>query len=423
VDVAKVAGAGPPAAPPARAVDRLLDGLVIRYTRGWAAAVAPLRRALEDVPRTGAGEGNGRWRWLAGLVAAELWDDGTWDTQTSLAVALARRTGALTDLPAALDARAVAALRFGDSTAAERLIEEAGHVSTATDARPAAHAALLRAAWAGDGDLALSLIRSARRDAFDRGEGRTLTTASLAAAVLLNGRGRYDEALVAARDAIETEDLGLLGWALAELVEAAVRAGEPGTAAVALDRLAARTRAAGTDWALGVEARARALVGETGQVEELFREAIHRLGRTRVAGDLARAQLAYGEWLRRQGRRTDAREQLRAAREALTGMGAAAFAERAHRELLATGEKVRPRSPGEAAHLTAQEARVAFLARDGLSNPAIGARLFVSPRTVEYHLHKVFAKLGIASRGELHLVLPAAAPSSPRNPDQAEPLP
>jgi ATP/maltotriose-dependent transcriptional regulator MalT len=235
----------------------------------------------------------------------------------------------------------------------------------------------------------------------------------LSAAVLYSGLGRYGEALAAAREAAEPDDLGLSGWALAELVEAAARAGEPAAAALALQRLTERTRARGSHWALGMEARSRALLEDLPAAERLFREAIDRLGRTRITTWCARTQLLYGEWLRRQGRRLDAREPLRAAHDSFTGMGAAAFAERAHRELLATGEKVRSRSVVGNRQLTPQEARIAALARDGLSNPAIGARLFVSARTVEYHLHKVFSKLGITSRGELHLVLPAGPTASP----------
>jgi DNA-binding CsgD family transcriptional regulator len=414
MDVAKAAEAGARAGLPRRAIDRLLEGLVVRFTQGCTAAAEPLGRALRGFGRADAGDEDTRWRRLASLVAVELWDDEVWHTQTSLDVRLARETGALAVLASALDNRAVAELHFGEFTAASELVQEAAGVSTATGATACPHAALLLAAWRGQEDRALTLFERARRDAFDRGEGRTLTAVGLAAAVLLNSLGRHDEALAAARDAAEPDDLGLLGWTLAELVEAAARAGEPGAASLALQRLSERTHASGTDWALGIEARSRALLSDSQAADGLFREAIHRLGRTRIRSYLARTQLVYGEWLRREGRRLDAREPLRAARESFTSMGAVAFAERAHRELLATGEKVRSGSVGGGGKLTPQEARIAFLARDGLSNPAIGARIFVSPRTVEYHLHKVFSKLGITSRGELHLVLPAAAAPSPR---------
>jgi DNA-binding CsgD family transcriptional regulator len=196
-------------------------------------------------------------------------------------------------------------------------------------------------------------------------------------------------------------------WALPELVEAAARCGRPEVAGGAVERLAERTRAAGTDLALGIEARVRALVCERTLAEELHVEAVDRLGRSRFALDLARAHLLYGEWLRREQRRTDAREQLRTAHEMFASMGAEAFAQRARRELLATGETVRARTPDTGVHLTAQEAQIAQLARAGLSNPEIGARLFISPRTVQYHLHKVFSKLDISSRNELHRALPS----------------
>jgi DNA-binding CsgD family transcriptional regulator len=329
-------------------------------------------------------------------------------------VRLVRERGELAVLPIALDNRAVAELHFGEFGTASRLVEEAAVVSRATGAGDFPHARLLLAAWRGCEGPALALFERARQDAFDRGEGRILTVVGLAAAVLLNGLGRNDEALAAARDAAEPDDLGLVGWALPELVEAAVRAGEPEVAATALERLCERTGARGTDWALGIEARSRALLSDGVAAEDLFREAVHRLGRTRISVSLARTQLVYGEWLRREGRRLEAREPLRAAHESFRTMGAATYAERAHRELLATGGKVRSRSGEAGGQLTPQEAHIATLARSGLSNPAIGARLFVSPRTVEYHLHKVFAKLGITSRGELHLVLAAApAPATP----------
>jgi ATP/maltotriose-dependent transcriptional regulator MalT len=198
-------------------------------------------------------------------------------------------------------------------------------------------------------------------------------------------------------------------WALPELVEATARVGDTRLAREALERLAATTQPAGTDFALGIEARSRALVSDGATAEELYREAIDRLGRTQLRPELARAQLLYGEWLRRQGRRVDAREQLRTAHDLLVAVGMEAFAERARRELVATGEKVRQRSPETHEELTAQEGQIARLARDGLSNPEIGARLFLSARTVEWHLRKVFTKLGISSRRQLRAALPDGA--------------
>jgi DNA-binding CsgD family transcriptional regulator len=222
-----------------------------------------------------------------------------------------------------------------------------------------------------------------------------------ATALLYNGCGRYAEALAAAQRGCEHDDVGLFAWSLTELIEAGVRSGATDATAAALDRLSGRTRASGTDWALGIEAGSRALLCEPGDAEPLYREAVERLARTRGVVHLARARLLYGEWLRRENRRADAREQLRAAHDVFSGIGAEGFAERARHELLATGETVRKRTDDARGVLTAQEAHIARLARDGLSNPEIGAQLFISPRTVQYHLRKVFVKLEITSRNQL----------------------
>ena len=276
------------------------------------------------------------------------------------------------------------------------------------------YTSLVLAAWQGEEDRALRLFDQAREDAGQRGEGIALTAASLSAAVLYNGLGRYDEALAAASEAAEQDELGLCGWALVELTEAAARSGKPDAAVRGLQRLSERTGCSSSDWALGIEARSRALLSDGPAAETLYVEAIERLGRSRIKAHLARARLAYGEWLRRQGRRLDAREVLRTARDSFTAMGAGAFAERAHLELLASGETARARVVDTHDQLTPQETRVALLARDGLTNQEIGERLFVSSRTVEYHLHKVFAKVGITSRTELHLVLPKGNGRPPR---------
>jgi DNA-binding CsgD family transcriptional regulator len=225
--------------------------------------------------------------------------------------------------------------------------------------------------------------------------------------VLHNGHGRYEDALAATqRIGEDAQELVFPTWAAVEAIEAASRSGAPERVAFALKRVADGTRASGTDWGLGIDAYVHALVSDGEIAERLYREAIERLGRTRIRWSLARAHLVYGEWLRREGRRVDAREQLRMAYERFVMMGAAGFAERAERELLATGETARKRSVETRSQLTPQEAQVARLARDGLSNPEIGARLFISPRTVEYHLHKVFTKLGISSRRQLQVALP-----------------
>jgi DNA-binding CsgD family transcriptional regulator len=270
--------------------------------------------------------------------------------------------------------------------------------------------ALLLSAWQGQHLMLGDLLPWVAQDARDRGDTITLTAAALSAAVLHNSLGGYGAAVESAADAARSEHLGLTGWALMELVEAAARAGHPRTPEEAAARLAERTGAAGTDWALGSYATARALLAGDEAAEPLYQEAVDRLARTGIRLQLARAQLLYGEWLRRRNRRVDARIQLHAARDLFATIGATTFANRAHRELLAAGESARRRTVDGKRRLTPQESRVAYLARDGLSNPEIGAQMFVSPRTVEYHLHKVFAKLAITSRTELHLVLqPATA--------------
>jgi DNA-binding CsgD family transcriptional regulator len=281
-------------------------------------------------------------------------------------------------------------------------------VREATGSSLAAYGALGLAAWRGREGEAGDLIEASMREVVPRGEGIGVTVTQWASALLYNGLGKYQDALVAARQAGEhPQELGVANWGLTELVEAAARSGVTELAADALERLSAMTRASGTDWALGIEARSGALLNDGDAAERLYLEALDRLGRTSIRVELARAHLVYGEWLRRERRRLDAREQLRTAHEMFTAMGAEAFADRAARELLATGEHARKRTVETREDLTPQEAQIARLARDGLSNPEIGARLFISARTVEYHLHKVFAKLSIRSRVELDRALPS----------------
>jgi DNA-binding CsgD family transcriptional regulator len=266
---------------------------------------------------------------------------------------------------------------------------------------------MILAAWRGEETRALELIEAVVRDATAMGAGRVLGLAWYATAVLHNGLGGYEAALVGARRACEYEDLGFFGWSLAELVEAGARSGASDEASAALRQLSARTCGAGSEWALGIQARSRALLSDGPAADTLYREAIDRLGRGRVAVHLARAHLVYGEWLRREQRRAEAREHLRAAHDMFGRFGATAFAERTRRELQATGETVRKRTADTRDALTVQEAQVARLAAEGHTNPEIGARLFISPRTAEYHLRKVFSKLGVSSRRELrhHLAL------------------
>jgi DNA-binding CsgD family transcriptional regulator len=345
-------------------------------------------------------------------VAPDLWDDETWHRLTTRAVTLARDSGALTALPIALTYRASVHVHAGEFAAAAALIEEAEAISEATGNAPLAYTSLLLAAWRGNETEASQRIEADVRDARARGEGRAIGLAEYATAVLYNGLGRYGDALGAAQRACGHDDLGLFGWALVEQVEAAARSGNRDAAKTALKQLEERTRVAGTDWALGIEARSRALLSDGEAADALYREAIDCLTHTRIAVHVARARLLYGEWLRRQGRRLDAREQLRAAYQAFGDMGAQAFAERARGELLATGETVRKRTVETLDELTPQEAQIARLARDGHTNAEIGAQLFISPRTVEYHLRKVFAKLGIDSRRDLRKVLPATEQSA-----------
>jgi DNA-binding CsgD family transcriptional regulator len=239
-------------------------------------------------------------------------------------------------------------------------------------------------------------------------------TSGYSAALLYNGLGHYDQALAAAELVAQYDDIGVLGWSLAELIEAAVRSGEPARASDALKRLSETTRASGTDWALGTEARSRALLSTGETAENCYREAIERLDRTRMRPAVARAHLVYGEWLRRENRRRDARAELRTAHDLFTTMGIEAFADRARRELLATGDTVRKRTVETVSELTAQEAHIARLAVGGRTNVEIGAQLFLSTRTVEWHLGKVYAKLGVSSRRELRRALASLGPADPQ---------
>jgi DNA-binding CsgD family transcriptional regulator len=410
LEVAEAARDAPPAPQPVRPIDLLLDGLASRFTDGYPAGVLPLRHALDAVSREeGRSEDHIHWLWLACRIAPDLWEDETWHELATRQLQLARDAGALSVLPLAATYRAGVHVHAGEFAAAAALIEEADAITEATGSAPLGYTSLVLAAWRGQEAQALELIEASREDAAERGEGRAITLAEYATAVLYNGLGRYREALAAAQCASEHDDLGLCGWALIELVEAAARDREPQLAAEALELLSERTGLTGTDWALGIEARSRALLDEGEGAEEHYLEATERLGRCRIKVHLARAHLLHGEWLRRQNRRIDAREPLRTAHELFSTMGAEAFAERAGRELLATGEKARKRTADTRGQLTAQETQIAELASEGNSNPEIGAQLFISPRTVEYHLHKVFTKLAISSRNELQRVLPSEA--------------
>jgi len=399
----EVAAAARAAAPGReRPADLLLDGLATRYTDGYVAGVEPLRRALRAFGEDGDDADLMRWFWLPWLVAGDLWDDETWHELATRAIRLGRDTGALIVLPLALGYRAFVHLHAGEFAAASALTDEAVAITEATGSAPVKYPSLLLAAWrGGEAEPLLDDFGRNVEDATSRGEGRGVGGVGYATAVLYNGLGRYDAALASAQSACEYDDLGVFGFSLVELVEAGARSGAHEEAAAALAQLEERTSAVRTDWALGVQAWSRALLSDGEAAESLHVEAIERLGRTRIAVHLARAHLVYGEWLRRENRRVDAREHLRTAHEMFTGAGAEAFAERARRELQATGETARSRTNETRAVLTPQESQIARLARDGLSNPEIGAQLFISPRTVQYHLRKVFQKLEITSRNQL----------------------
>ena len=419
---AEAALASPPGPGPPRTVDVLLDGLALRFTRGYAAAAPALSRALElvlDLDLNADAGGASRWLLSSGgritqIIAVQLWDYESWHALATRQARLARDAGALVHLQFALNYLARAQLLGGDLATAALTIEEDHLIAEATGNPAVADTEVLLAAWRGREPEALELIEATAQEASASGLDRLAGFASCASSVLYNGLGRHDLARDAAWQAFERGQLGHGPLVVGELAEAAVRTGDVAPARVALDWLTERTRVVSTDWALGVEARIRALLGEGETADRWYRESIARLGRTRLRGELARSRLLYGEWLRRENRRAAAREQLRAAHETLEATGIEAFAARARRELLSTGETVRKRAsePGpreaEASQaLTAQEAQVARLARDGLSNPEIGSRLFISSRTVQYHLRKVFTKLGISSRGQLHRVLPS----------------
>jgi DNA-binding CsgD family transcriptional regulator/tetratricopeptide (TPR) repeat protein len=388
-----------------RPLDLLLDGLVLLTTDGHAAATPMLQRAaaaLIDIPL----EDVLRWGWVAMAASNAVWDNDGARAVSARQVQLVRDAGALAGLPLHLSALAIANAWIGDFAGAASNIAEAESVAGATGSRFFPWALLrLRALQGGEAE-ASAAIASAIEQAAGGSLGAAIW-AHWAAAVLYNGLARYEEAMAAARQSTpNTFELWVSVWALPELVEAAARAGDTELARDALDQLAETTQPCGTDDALGIEARCRALLSDGAAAEELYRESIDRLSRTQLRPELARAHLLYGEWLRREGRRVDAREQLRTAYDLLVAIGMEAFAERARRELVATGEKVRKRSPETRDELTPQEQQIARLARGGLSNPEIGTQLFVSARTVEWHLGKVFTKLRIASRRELRAALP-----------------
>jgi DNA-binding CsgD family transcriptional regulator len=414
-EVSRAARALPPPEQPSRPLDLLLDGLALLAIDGPGAAAPALRRAVSafasaDVPVEELLE----FGLMAHGAALALWDEDCWRTILVRLVRLARDVGALDQLPIHLLGLAQDDMWRGDFEAADSLIAEANAVCEATGIRLAPFGPLFLAALRGNQTEAVPLIKATLTAAEAGGQGSYARQAHWAAAILHNGLGRYADALAAAEQATQDANQWVSGWVLPELIEAAVRAGSTLAAPAALERLAETTQAGGTDFGLGLEARSRALLSRDDAAEGWYREAIDRLGRTRLRPDLARAHLLYGEWLRRDGRRLDARGQLRTAHDMFAAMGMQAFAGRARRELIATGEKVRKRSVETHSQLTPQEEQIARLARDGRTSPQIGAQLFLSARTVEWHLGKIFTKLGIGSRRELH-----AALAGPGQQDQA----
>ena len=393
--------------PSTRACDLLLDGLALLTREGYVAGAPALKvalRAFRDEPLSE--EDELRWLWLACRIARALADDEAWDELTARHLELARRAGAFSALPVALTDRVLVELFSGRIGVAMSLAAESDAVVEATGSHLTLRTSIVLANWRGRDAEALALIEARRQDVLRRGEGLWLAANDWGSAIRYNGLGRYEDALAAAERAAEAaRGLGPSILLLAELIEAAARSGQAERATGPLAQLAEIAHAAGTDWALGTHARAAAMLAEGEAAERLYREAIERLSHIKTRATLARAHLLYGEWLRREHRRVDAREQLRVAYTMLSDMGMEAFAERARRELLATGETVRKRTVETLDELTPQEVQVARLAGGGQTNPEIGAQLFLSPRTVEWHLSKVFGKLGISSRKELRAAL------------------
>jgi DNA-binding CsgD family transcriptional regulator len=408
LEVAHAAKCAPPPTDAARAPDLLLKGLAAHFDQGYAAGLPTLREALDVLGIDMSIDEQLRCHWLACVVATHLWDDDRWHRLSGRHVQLSRSTGALIELSLDLGMRAITLLFEGDLAGSAALVAEHRVVMDVTGSRVSSPAEWgLAALRSGDAEAA-ALIAAGIDEANGRGEGLAIALAEWASALLNNGLGNYEQAMQAAQRASACPlEMTIPRWAAVELVEAAVRSGHLKVANDAVHQLAETTTPAGTDWARGVEARSRALLADGETAERLYRESIACLGRTRVRTELARAHLLYGEWLRRERRRVDARAQLRIAHDMLDAMGMETFAERARRELQATGETARKRTAAtNDQELTAQEAQIARMARDGLSNPEIGARLFISARTVQYHLKNVFTKLGISSRGQLDRVLP-----------------
>ena len=400
LDIAQAARTAPAPGRKPRGPDLLLDALSTLLTGRYEAAVPMLRRAAAAFGTDRSATEQMRWIWLATIASVQLWDDATWEALSERHTRIARKTGALGDLPLALTQRIYLHLLTGELDAATSLVEEIQRATDTTGSDLAPYGAVGLAALRGREAEATYLIERTRAEVTSRGEGIGLSVLGWAAAVLYNGLGRYEEAREAALS-VAPHDLNPSMWVMPEVVESAVRAGTPEVAEDARRRLGSIARASGTDWLVGIASRSEALLAEGPAAEHLYVEAIDRLGRTRIAVDLARAHLLYGEWLRRERRRMDARVQLRFAHERFFDFGMDAFAERARIELLATGEHARKRTVDTSHQLTPQEAQISRLAAQGNTNREIAAQLFISPSTVEYHLRKVFRKLDVKSRTQL----------------------
>jgi DNA-binding CsgD family transcriptional regulator len=406
VEVSRAALDLPRAAHP-RVLDVLLEGLSLVMTDGLAVAAPTLRQAtLAFAGADVTVEDRLRWGWLAQGAAAELWDEDTWTAIAVRQCEMAREVGAFEQLPLYLNSQAMGLAWRGDFPAAALLVAEFDAVCEATGSRMAPYAKMFLAALRGAEAEVGTLTGSALEEAATSGQGVNVLYANWVRAILCNSLGRYEEALSAALQATEyMPELFVSTWAVPDLIEASARAGNTEAARGALERLSETAQAGGTDHGRGLEARSRAILSKGDEAERFYREAVDRLSLTLLRPDLARTHLLFGEWLRRERRRNDARAHLRTAHEMFETMGMEAFAERARRELRATGETARKRTVEINRDLTPQEAQIATMARDGQTNPEIGARLFISPHTVEYHLRKVFTKLGINSRRQLYRVL------------------
>jgi DNA-binding CsgD family transcriptional regulator len=401
-EVAQAARAAPASQHPPRLPDLLLDGFATLFSDGYGRAAPILRQAQSALAADMSAVEQLRWLWLAAISYDLLWDDVGWEALAERHVQVARENGGLAELPPALNHRVYVHLFAGELTAAASLVEQIQAATEATGSNLAAYGAMGLTALRGREAEAAALLNVSRGEVTRRGEGIGISILDWAEAVRYNGLGRYEEACAAAAQVTEhTEGLGSSNWWMVELIEAAVRAERPELAAETHRRLLEMTRASGTDWGLGLEARSRALLVDGDAAETHYREAIERLARTRMRFDLARGHLLYGEWLRRRRRRLDAREQLRTAHELFTDFGMEAFAERARLELEATGQRSRKRTVDTLDQLTPQETQIARLASQGETNREIAARLFMSASTVEYHLRKAFRKLDVKSRVQL----------------------